>query len=454
MWFFRQTSPIIVLVTLIVSFAWYIAPWGWLLGTVVGYNVYIGDLLFGLTFIYCIVGALRRWRYSPLELLVLGLGGLHIVNFGRGLAGPSAATAGNAFREFAIFAVIFVFMYFWGRGLNRDWLFDKIVLLGWGTVLLSFTRLILGDAFIFLESDPFCEYCEPRTLSGAAALMLGQALLIAFNEAVSLSSGAKRWRRGASSFIFAAALLISRERTATLATLGGLALIVVSLPRKYRNAAIGAGSIAVLAATVLLWTVWVESRGGDIIDYLPRAISWTVNEEGTYGWRVKQWERYLELYWAGPIIDQIIGQPLGARDRAAAESNDPDFLVVGPHSEYVELLLNSGVVGVLLFTSVLILAVVKGAFFLMHTGDVDVRSKARWAVAVLFSFMIFSYTYSLPVEQGLLLAVALQVIALHSSTSDESRPTSFRRHRQRHMTGAHLLGTAQRASIAVDVRAS
>jgi hypothetical protein len=376
-----------------------------------GYKLHPGDLLFAV--IYCAAGALVRRYGSRLELSLLVLGGLQAVNFFRGLAGPSAVTAGNAFRGDAIFNGIVAFIYVWGRTLNPDWVFNKIVVLGWGIVLVSVANLASGNS-----ADFSCETCEARPLNSSAALMLGQALLIAFNQAISLPPGAERWRKGATFLVFLAGLLISQQRTATVATLAGLAVILAFAPRYYRSIAIGAGYMALLAVAAVFWSVWVGD--GDVAQDLPRAISWVINAEGTYGWRVRQWEQYLDIYWNSPLVDQIVGPALGVLTLAAAQSDEANSLRAGTHSQYINLLLDSGIVGVLLFTSVLVFAMIKGLWLLLHSTGAPNQPRLRWAVAVVVCSAIFSYTYTLPPQNGLPLALAIQIIGMGRAAEREA----------------------------------
>jgi hypothetical protein len=383
------------------------------------FHLHITDLLFSITAIYCIVGALTRWYRSALELALLVLNGLLVLNFGRGTMESSAA-AGVEFREFSGFIGGASFVYFWGRELNVDWVFDKIVWLGWGIAVLGAARLLFGlDAFIldreivdnFNNPDFPLEVSNPRTLNGAAALMLGQAMFIALIRALSAPLGQQRWVNGVSFIVFAVTLLISRQRTATFATCAGLAIIIGGLPVRYRTIMIGIVTVALITAGVIFGAVRAEF-GGDIYDYLPHAFSMITQGEGTFGWRLEQWGTYFDLFLHAPLVDQLIGQPMNVYQPDIVRGTDQ---LSGAHSQYFQLLRDAGAAGVLLFTWVVVYVLFRGLFLLMVGDRAHLQSNLRLATAIVASQAIYSIGYALTDEQGLLLAIALQliVIAIH-----------------------------------------
>jgi O-antigen ligase len=402
-WYFRQLLPATILTTLATSMYLYVTQFSEL--TVIGgFTLHITDVLFAVIMLYCISGALSRWYYSPLELALLVLCSLLIFSFGRGVVALGAAASGAQFRaSFAGFISFVAFVYFWGRDLNADWVFNKIVLLGWGIVVLSGARLVLGlDAFILEQLDPLYEF---RTLNGAAALMLGEAALIAFNQSLSATRVGQRWLKWITFVVFVITLLISDQRTAIFATVVGIAVIGTFIPRQYRAAILLVGSILCISGLIIFCAGWIESSG-DITEYLPNAVSLVLRAEGTFGWRIAQWEHYLYVYSQGSLLDQMIGQPLGMVTRSAEKNSS---LSVMAHNEYVQLLLTAGVVGTVLFLVVLTHAVIKCVALLRNTYCPNAQSRLRLSVAIIASHAVFSVGYVLPNEQGLLLAIALQL---------------------------------------------
>jgi hypothetical protein len=290
---------------------------------------------------------------------------------------------------------------------------DKVVLLGWGIVLLSIGRLALGlNAFLdpaFLASNSELWGLD-RTLNSNGAVMMGTATLIVLNRIGALSRGLKRRAMSATFVVFVAALLISDQRTATFATVAGMAVVLAAWPKRRRAVVLVAGSLVCVIASVAVYGTWI-AVGGDIISLLPGSSSdWTLENE-TYAWRVTQWQDYLHFYENARLFDQIVGLPLGMI-RTVAMSNDIEMLQVSPHSGYVALLMDSGIVGIALFVSMLVIGVTKGAILLRDKpGIVISRSNVGLATAILISCAVFSYTYVVEDEQGLLLAIALQIVA-------------------------------------------
>ncbi len=412
-WFFQKTSPVVVLATLLVSGYLYVTEES-LITEVGGFTLHVTDLLFVLAAMYCLAGALVRW-HSSLEIVLLMLSAMLLLSFGRGIVTWGSGPAGVQFRQVAVFIALATFVYFWGRGLKIDWVFKAVVVLGWGIVALSIARLVLGlDAFILQERDPSYEF---RTLNSESALMLGEAALIALNSALSASRRTPRLAYTASFVVFAVAVFVSNQRTSAFAMLAGVGMIIAFLPRRYRTIVFGAGSLALTVAAMILGVMWIE-LGNDIVDYLPRAVSMIVLGEETYGAREVIWASYLDAYAQWPLIDQLLGQPFGGTQLAISQTSD-SYVMLSPHNGYIALLINIGALGVLLFAAVLILALVKGVFLLTREKRLDPSPNLRWAVAVVASHAVYSYGYLLSNDQGLLLALALQIIATPSRVSSE-----------------------------------
>jgi hypothetical protein len=250
---------------------------------------------------------------------------------------------------------------------------------------------------------------EPRTLDDTAALMLGQAALISLHDWLSSPSRVRQFR-GFSFFIFIITLLLSQQRTATFATLAGAGILLIFSPTRNRMMILALGGSAAIIATTLIFMGWVAS-GGDLDPYMPRAFSMLRSSDSTYGWRVQQWNEYLDAYWLAPAIDQLIGQPIGLL-RATALNYGPFKLQFEPHSQYMTLLISAGFLGVLLFVAMLVLAELKG-IILCSVSKIQ-SSYVPLAMAVLAMHAVSSYTYPIPGEAGLLFATAFQMIAFPS----------------------------------------
>src|SRR5262249_10269915 len=149
--------------------------------------------------------------------------------------------------------------------------------------------------------------------------------------------GRRTWM-GITSVVFAIIVLASDQRTATFAMLAGLIISLALAPRPYRTIFVAAGVATLIAASVLMAAAWSE-LGSKIADYLPDALLKIVSDESSFAWRVNYWQDYLDVYWRAPLIDQIIGHPLGVPIVAITEQR---YLEYGAHSEYVQLLYVAG----------------------------------------------------------------------------------------------------------------
>jgi len=402
----QRTAPAVVLATLGVAMCYYMRQWD-LIGVIGNFNLHVIDVLFTLTMIHCVASALGRWRYSPLEYLNLLLCGILIVNFARGLAAVSVALAGVQFRYVAGFVAASLFVFFMPRRIDIDWVFDKVVLLGWGIVLLSLARLAFG-LNTFVAPDAVVPNPEGRFLDSSAALMLGEASLIVLYRIGALPVGQKRRRMTAIFLVFFALVLISNQRSATAATLIGIGAIIAAFPRQRRKVVFPLGGFVIVAASAAVYGAWIAA-GGDLSSLLSRESQYYAKTD--YEWRLEQWQDVFDVYWQAGLVDQIIGMPISLVQSMAFRI-DRERLQFIAHSEYVALLMNSGLLGIALFVLMLVVAVGKGIMIMRGQTGGNIRTKnVGLAIAIIVSNAVFSYSYMIPNEQGLLLAVALRVIA-------------------------------------------
>jgi hypothetical protein len=407
----NRTCAIAVAATLCVSFYTFVKQ-ATDLTTIGGFTLHITDLLFGLA-ISCALLALKNWRdHSLSEKMLLVLSGLLFLSFCRGLGQVSGSDAGNAFRLYAVFTALIVFAYFWGRKLDPRWLFDKIIWVGWAIVFLGIARRILGlDAFVE-DPDPFE---EARILNSSAALLLGQAAVIALHASLIGPRVGRGWKVFAF-IIFFGTVLYSDQRTATFATIAGTIAILGFVPRR-RETTIFCLGIIVCAAGICTLAL-ASLSDGQLTEYLPHSLQMIVLQEDTFGWRLDQWQTYFQQWVNATPLDQIIGQPLGvslAIGLGFSTLTELDRLAIPPHSEYLGLLLNAGAVGLLIFLLAFIFAFIDA--IRVSGKHQDRPPLVILATSILVSQIVFSFSYSLDNEQGLLLAISVQIIAVAREAS-------------------------------------
>jgi len=379
------------------------------LATIGGFTVHTIDVLFFVIILCSAAGVKNLGRRSLLEMLLLSLGVLLLLSFFRGVLQVGNSAAGVAFRMYTVLTALIIFSYVWGRRLDYEWLFDWIVRLGLGISLLGVARLVFGvHAFI---SDPtwVAGDLEPRIFSAASALMLGQAALTALYMSLTRKRTGLPWYGLAFVFFFAI-VVISNQRTATFSTIAGALALLAFMPRKQTTTLMCAGTLACVSGIAVFALGSVS--GGSLTHYLPRSLQMIVLEEGSFGWRLDQWDVYFQAYANGPFLDKIIGQPFGVlrvMGLGFSTLTDVNPLVLPAHSGYLQLLLNVGAMGLLVFVSVLVLAFAQAiAVWKEHR---HARSLVGLAIAILVTQTVYSFTYSFDNEQGLLLAVAVLIIA-------------------------------------------
>jgi hypothetical protein len=245
--------------------------------------------------------------------------------------------------------------------------------------------------------------------------MLGQAGLIVLHGWL-VGPRAERGWKAVAFVIFFAAVLFSDQRTATLATIAGAITVLSFVPRR-RDTTISCLGLIACAAGVGVVAL-ASLSDGQLTEYLPRSLQMIVLQEGTFAWRLDQWQIYFQQWVDAAPFDQIIGQPLGlalAIGLRFSTLTELAPLALPAHSEYLQLLLNVGVIGLATFLLVPVSAFIDAIF----VSKVRQRLSAPviLAIAILASQLVFSFSYSLDNVQGLLLAISVQVIAVAREAS-------------------------------------
>jgi len=161
---------------------------------------------------------------------------------------------------------------------------------------------------------------------------------------------------------------------------------------------------------------------GELTKYLPHSLQMIASQEGSYGWRLDQWQIYFQQWVDATPFDQIVGQPFGIARAVGLKFStlkQVDPLVLPAHSGYLQFLLNVGVIGLLIFISVLVFAFADAIVVLK--GHQSYSPLVVLAVAILVSQVVFSFSYSFEGEQGLPLAISVQIIALAREASARVR---------------------------------
>jgi hypothetical protein len=238
--------------------------------------------------------------------------------------------------------------------------------------------------------------------------MLGQATLIAVNKALVEWEPIKRWSNGLTAFVFLATLYFSHQRTATFATIAGLAIITVFAQPRYRLI-IALVSLAILAGgIILLGAAWIDVGSTGLVEFIPDSIAMVIFGEKTFGARELAWNAYLYNFSTWSALEQFTGRPFGVPILAILTESLTEASI-SAHNGYLIYMLRIGLLGASVFVIALIYALGKGLFLLATASHDDYR--LRLAVAIVASHVIYSISYLLPNEQGLLLAIAVQTIS-------------------------------------------
>ena len=237
-------------------------------------------------------------------------------------------------------------------------------------------------------------------------MMLGVAALIVASRLV-WQPGFRQNRRQLITFgLFLVALMFTDQRTATTATLAGLAVLILLSPAQERRLLLTAGLVAAVVAAIAAFSIWIAAEG-DIASFVPPAVTNFMSDDGTYGWRLMQWQRYLELYQSGSVLNQLVGYPFGWVRLIASQGKDL-YLMSEPHSQSIQLLVSTGALGVFCFWLIAAAAIFRGISILAGVvGSANRRDFVTFAVAYNVMVLVYGYAYAIPPEQGLLFAISL-----------------------------------------------
>ena len=224
----------------------------------------------------------------------------------------------------------------------------------------------LGHAFLVLAVvSPILGLALPRTGSplepdrfsflavhpNVAATIFGVAVVLAANYwwLGRGSQSGPRWPRPAYALLFATsalALVATRSRGLLIATILACLLLVISATQRRTRAdflAYGA------AAAILVWI----TAGGPLTEWFTRGQNW--ERLATLNSRTELWDQAFQLAGQRPLLGHGFMSARGAFIEA--------FGLGGAHNAAIEVTVNSGVLGLIVWLS-LLAAVGRGAFFL------------------------------------------------------------------------------------------
>lgn len=326
-----------------------------------------------------------RWISVPTVALI----GLLAVSLLRGVLSFGIERSVNLARLYLYFVSTLLF----GASLRFTRQLVRRLLYWWGIVAwllvgLLVVRLALVSIGAFSSPDWTAPSGAPvRVLNAAQAFVLLQTLLFAWyssSERLHLPLGRIL------PYVLVPAIVVLQHRTVWVVLIGILLLVIVRDRRMRRR-----WSAGLIAITILAIFGGIGFVGTSAVNSLMRS----AQDLRTFDWRLASWSAAMSPDRFQSPWDYLVGQPFGTGyERYLAGRDSPTS--VSPHDFYVQTFLNLGIAGLAgLFV------LYAGLLGLLGTGRGD--GVATTLSLLLTSQLIFSITYALSYEQGLLLGLAI-----------------------------------------------
>ena len=363
------------------------------------------DVIVVLAFVAGILGvALGRIRLDRATwpwLLLLALLAVGVV---RGVTTIGSQPAINAARLLGGFLIPAVFVAVQRRHL--------VSIAAWTRTSLFAGAVVLGvSALVFLARNGLGTFGTDgrRALDSLGALLVAQAgLLAAANRAW------KPWVRTSWAAAAATILVAAQVRTVAVATVAGLLVLAVTSARGRRSQALAGMALGAVALLVV-----VGSMSG-LSQSLRYASSEPFQQGSTFEWRTRGWAELVDAQLDDSTVDLVVGDPAGEgtrrRIRIDGVVREVEF---SAHSQWVTTLLGLGLVGLVTWTGLV-------AWVTWRSARFRIPELSGWYAAGATA-IVFSITYQLSPEQGLLiglLAAAAVLGRAWAGPADEPDPGS------------------------------
>lgn len=378
-------------------------------------NLFAADALFFILLAAAVVRLVSghvRFDRSKIYLAILGV--LFAFSLVRGFMTEGVEAAGVEARP--IFYFLVGVMYFGGFDLKKE-KFATIMdfLVGTAIVLCAVVAVIWAKSGFGSSSGAFVDgvFVDGRPLPASAALLICQAMLIVFFFP-RLSRRFGRWPILSAFFFLVVVLLQHRTVWAVVLATVSVGILSRASARRRLPALLVAFGLVAPTVGILLFRGDLET----VHQNLEESTLSAFQPESTFTWRVEGWTSLLQDQTNLAPINLAVGRAFGAGyDRRVGGVS----VNRSPHNFYINILLRSGVSGLLLL--ILIYLRLFSRDREIPSPDRDVLSLAR---LLAVSQLVYFVTYAPFYDQGLVLGSIIGFLAPYSfaASSLEGKETS------------------------------
>jgi hypothetical protein len=364
------------------------------------YNLHSMDVAV-IASVPAIIQAIRKMvlrsytQYIMLALIFVILMSLFRGFIEHGLFATSWAFRGKAF----FFISLFIFSAIPLESTLSTKIIKAFIVTGWVLVALAIMRITLGMDFLKISGNLH----NPRVLQAPGALMLGQTAIILLALACSLHLPRKTVRNCL--ILFLLIVIFSGQRTATIATLVSLCTVLTIIKSRYRNIVRLLLLSFILATLVVTIAVILEIGWQNSLSAMPQSIQGMFGDNSTFRFRQSIWRAVIEQFLNFSIFDQLFGVSIGSRFVWFLKEFYRTF-EFSVHSHYVYTFLYSGFIGFGLTVTVWLFSITRNIFRNEAIPQLLNLPPVVFA-ALIVSQILFSGSYFLGAEQGVILGLAL-----------------------------------------------
>jgi hypothetical protein len=342
-----------------------------------------------------------RLSFSLIGGLASVLAAVYGVAIARGLA-TNPSTAINAARVTSVLAIwLMIGIRLRARDYDITPIMRLITIASLFVSVLIFFRSALGSEFAYFgvygaATDIFD---GGRPASSTGALLIGMSLIFWI-------SGVRVARSQIANVFMPAvlilALLLTKQATATVASLVGISIAVLFHPKVVRSVGMPVIPLAVGVAPVGI--IFLDS----LLSALPGGVTGdTARRSGNLVWRQEIWAQYIDGFKDNSLLNQAIGLPAGMHETIVLHPGNESIYWEGSlHSAYFGTMQNAGVIGLAAFVALLAGVLFACALRAVSGGGIGTRNPAIGA-AIIGLLSTFSYSYELRAENALMLVLGM-----------------------------------------------